>query len=101
MPITTTPSERIGRCTRMRRFFVRFNRPESFVHTLSSAGFTIITSGLEFSVHTAGTADRYRLVRELSFGIRDFDLHRGVRGGEPGGNGDDARLHRTGHINGI
>src|ERR1700681_1925948 len=52
MPITTTPSERIGRCTRMRRSFVRFNRPESFVHTRSSAGFTIITSGFEFSVHT-------------------------------------------------
>src|SRR5712691_6824266 len=52
MPITTTPSERIGRCTRMRRFFVRFNKPESFVHTRSSAGFTIITSGFEFSVHT-------------------------------------------------
>src|SRR5258707_10934260 len=46
------PSERIGRCTRMLRFFVRFNRPESFVHTRSSAGFTIITSGFEFSVHT-------------------------------------------------
>ena len=54
MPLTTTPSERIGRCTRMRRFIVRFNRPESFVHTRSSAGFTIITSGFEFSVH-AGT----------------------------------------------
>jgi hypothetical protein len=48
MPITTTPSERIGRCTRMRRFLVRFNRPESFVHTRSSAGFTIITYGLSF-----------------------------------------------------
>jgi hypothetical protein len=36
----------------MRRFFVRFNRSESFVHTQSSAGFTIITSGFEFSVHT-------------------------------------------------
>src|SRR6266436_533120 len=36
----------------MRRCFVRFNRPESFVHTRSSAGFTIITSGFEFSVHT-------------------------------------------------
>jgi hypothetical protein len=47
-----TPSERIDRCTRMRRFFVRFNRSESFVHTRSSAGFTIITSGFEFSVHT-------------------------------------------------
>ena len=53
MPITTTPSERIGRCTRMRRFIVEFNRPESFVHTRSSAAFTIITSGFEFSVHTA------------------------------------------------
>jgi hypothetical protein len=40
-------------CTRMRRFFVRFNRSESFVHTRSSVGFTIITSGFEFSVHTA------------------------------------------------
>src|SRR5437660_64803 len=58
MPLTTTPSERIGRCTRMRRFFVRFNGSESFVRTRSSAGFTIITSGFEFSVHTGmlGTA---------------------------------------------
>jgi hypothetical protein len=47
-----TPSERIGRSTRMRRFFVRFSRSESFVHTRSSVGFTIITSGFEFSVHT-------------------------------------------------
>src|SRR5229473_8288821 len=38
----------------MRRFFVRFNRSESFVHTQPSAGFTIITSGFEFSVHTRG-----------------------------------------------
>src|SRR5258706_3754194 len=52
MPLTTTPSERIGLCTRMRRFLVRFIRPESFVHTRSSAGFTITTSGFEFSVHT-------------------------------------------------
>src|SRR5258706_10615649 len=36
----------------MPQFFVRFNRSESFVHTQSSAGFTIITSGFEFSVHT-------------------------------------------------
>ena len=35
----------------MRRFFVRFNRSESFVHTRSSVGFTIITFGFEFSVH--------------------------------------------------
>src|ERR1700681_5041826 len=53
MLLTATPSERIGRCTRMRRFFVRFNKSESFVHTRSSVGFTIITSGFEFSVHTA------------------------------------------------
>src|SRR5258706_13349751 len=52
MPLTTTPSERIGLCTRMRRFLVRFIRPESFVHTRSSAGFTITTSGFKFSVHT-------------------------------------------------
>jgi hypothetical protein len=30
-----TPSERIGLCTRMRRFPVRFIRPEPFVHTRS------------------------------------------------------------------
>src|SRR5713226_10011073 len=52
MLLTTTPSERIGRCTRMRRFLVRSNGPESFVHTRYSADFTIITSGFEFSVHT-------------------------------------------------
>src|SRR6266446_10727647 len=40
----------------MRRFFVRFNRLESFVHTQSSAGFTINTSGFEFSVHTGACA---------------------------------------------
>jgi ornithine cyclodeaminase/alanine dehydrogenase-like protein (mu-crystallin family) len=36
----------------MRRFLVRFIRPESFVHNPSSAAFTITTSGFEFSVHT-------------------------------------------------
>ena len=41
----------------MRRFFVRFNRSESFVHTQSSAGFTIISSGFEFSVHTTRTVE--------------------------------------------
>ena len=62
----TTPSERIGRCTRMRRFFVRFNRPESFAHTRSSAGFTVITSGFEFSVHTAAASTHERAAR---FGV--------------------------------
>jgi hypothetical protein len=52
MPLTTTRSEGIGRCTRMRRLFVQFNRSESFAHTRSSAGFTITTSGFEFLVHT-------------------------------------------------
>src|ERR1700730_7815667 len=40
----------------MRRFPVRFIRPESFVHTRSSAGFTITTSGFKFSVHTRDVA---------------------------------------------
>src|ERR1700738_769046 len=53
----TTASERIGLCTRIRRFPVRFIRPESFFHTRSSAGFTITTSGFEFSVHT-GTSTK-------------------------------------------
>jgi hypothetical protein len=56
MLLTATLSERIGRCTRMRRFFVRFNRSEAFVHTRSSVGFTIITSGFDFSVHTGQEA---------------------------------------------
>jgi hypothetical protein len=43
--------------TRMRRFLVRFIRPESFVRTRSSAGFTITTSGFEFSVHTSLRTD--------------------------------------------
>src|SRR5664280_714814 len=59
---STTPSERIGLCTRMRRFLVRFIRPESFVHTRSSAGFTITTSEFKFSVHTTSTR------------LRDLDL---------------------------
>src|SRR5713226_2642495 len=69
MPITTTPSERIGRCTRMRRFFVRFNRSESFVHTQSSAGFTIITSGFEFSVHTGTTPPCAKLTGDSASGF--------------------------------
>ena len=40
-------------------------------------------------------------VRELSIWLRDLDLHRGVRSGEPGGGVDDARLHRPGHLDGI
>src|SRR5882757_7560081 len=44
----------------MRRFLVRFIRPESFVHNPSSAGFTITTSGLEFSVHTGIPMDDER-----------------------------------------
>src|SRR5580692_9632699 len=52
MLLTTTPSERIGRYIRMRGFFVRSNRSESFVHTRSSVGFAIITSGFDCSVHT-------------------------------------------------
>src|SRR3979490_3113282 len=39
----------------MRRFFVRFNRSESFAHTQFSASFATITTGFEFSVHTALT----------------------------------------------
>jgi ABC-type sugar transport system permease subunit len=54
-PETLVRWERIGCCIRMLRFFVRFNRPESFIHTRSSAGFTIITSGFEFSVHVVFT----------------------------------------------
>jgi transposase InsO family protein len=46
--ILTTPSERTGLCTRMRRFLVRFIRPESFVHNPSSAGFTITKSSAGF-----------------------------------------------------
>jgi hypothetical protein len=36
--------------------FVRFNGSESFVHTRPSVGFTIITSGFDFSVHTGQEA---------------------------------------------
>src|SRR5664279_852274 len=61
MPITTTPSERIGLCTKMRRFLVRFIRPESFVHTRSSAGFTITTSEFKFfGTHTDVLIDQLR-----------------------------------------
>src|ERR1700675_1448904 len=52
MPITTTPSEHIGLCTRMRRFLVRFIRPEAFVHTRSLVDFITTTSESRFSVHT-------------------------------------------------
>jgi len=41
----------------MRRLFVRSNRSESFAHTRSSAGFTIITAGFEFPVHTGFEID--------------------------------------------
>src|SRR5258708_9204278 len=48
-----------------------------------------------------GAAHRNRIVCELSLGLRDLDLYRGVRSGEPGGGGDDARLRRQGHLLGI
>jgi hypothetical protein len=51
-PITTTPPERIGLCTRMRRFLVRFIRPEAFAHTRSLVDFITNTSESRFSVHT-------------------------------------------------
>jgi hypothetical protein len=50
----------------MRRFFVRFIRPDSFVHTRSSAGFIITTSEFEFSVHTAAaTVSKQALIGAL------------------------------------
>ena len=64
-------------------------RSESFVHTRSSAGFIIITSGFEFSVHTgafirvAVRPDRYADGRvRLIGGIQDSDpiSRRGKRG---------------------
>jgi hypothetical protein len=54
MPIITTPSERIGLCTRMRRFFARFSGPEASNRSPSSADFIITTSEFRFSVHTPG-----------------------------------------------
>jgi hypothetical protein len=40
-------------------------------------------------------------LRWIPFGLRNLDLYRGARGGEPGGDGDDARLHRPGDLDGI
>jgi hypothetical protein len=45
------------------------------------------------SIIVSGPA-RDRFIRELSLGLRDLDLHRGLRSGDAGGGGDDARLHR-------
>jgi transposase InsO family protein len=45
-----------GLCTRMRRFLVRFIRPEAFVHTRSLVDFITITSESRFSVHTGPSA---------------------------------------------
>src|SRR6266851_7247889 len=65
----------------MRRFFVRFNGSESFVHTRSSAGFTIITSGFKFSVHTGESPagpplqPLWKVVRRLE---RELRLWRGI-----------------------
>jgi len=54
LKITTTPLERIGLCTRMRRFLVRFIRPETFVHTRSLVDFITTTSESRFWVHNRG-----------------------------------------------
>ena len=45
-------AERIDPWIRMRRFLARFSKPETFVHTPSSADFITTTSGFRFSVHT-------------------------------------------------
>ena len=47
-------------------FCPKFNRSESFVHTRSWAGFTIITFGFEFSVHTGWLAHTLLLHRPFS-----------------------------------
>ena len=44
--------------TGMRRFLVRFIRPETFVQTRFLAGFTITKSGFKFSVHTTALKAR-------------------------------------------
>jgi hypothetical protein len=54
MPIISTPSERIGLCTRMRRFPVRFIRPGPFVHTRSDTS----VSGQRCADLPASSADR-------------------------------------------
>src|SRR5713101_5011708 len=63
----------------MRRFFVRFNRSDSFVHTQSSADFTIITSGFEFSVHTV--VERYYRDRDSLEPISRDELRARLRKG--------------------
>jgi hypothetical protein len=60
----------------MRRFLVPFIRPDSFVHTRSSAGFTITTTEFEFSVHI-GTTKLHRLEENLgaaNIGLTGHDL---------------------------
>src|ERR1700730_7940034 len=54
----TTPSERIGLCTRIRRFLVRFIRPESFVHNPSLADFIITTVRQEKPDASSGRTPR-------------------------------------------
>ena len=49
----------------------------------------------------AGTADRHRALRALSDRLCDRDLHRRLRGGEPGIGGFHARLHRPRYLDGI
>ncbi len=46
-------------------------------------------------------ADRDLAVRDLSFGFRDRDLYRGLRGDHAGRHSPDDRLHRPGHLRGI
>ena len=48
-----------------------------------------------------GAADRDLAVRHLSFGFRDRDLYRGLRGDYAGRHSPDDRLHRPGHLRGI
>jgi hypothetical protein len=71
---------------------------EAFTPRLRYSGASLgVSAGIGYR-RRPGTADRYRPVRDLSFGLCDIDLYRGVRGCGPVGDGDDARLHRQGHL---
>jgi len=66
-----------------------FIRPESFVHTRSSAGFTITTSGFKFSVHTTGCSGAssrpWRPGRRHSFAASSRQCHSSASASGNGG----------------
>ncbi len=77
-----------------------FPHSDPWVGTLEAFGIYAV-GFVARPIGAAIPADRDLAVRHLSFGFRDRDLYRGLRGDHAGRHSPDDRLYRPGHLRGI